>query len=270
MKFLLYMMFLSSFSCFSQNSNATKEVKEKQQAIVDEYLTNCALKYDYRILMFDRQACIDEGLKKDSTIAYLWQQKAMPLFKTRKYEAGMVFLDKAVKYDENRWLDYRAFIKCIFAKTYKDAIVDFEKCKEKFGNSYVMDHTYDFHIGLCYLQLNEFQKAEQIFKKDTDEQVKRLGEAHHLDLFYYGISLYEQLKYNEAIIIFDRALKQYPRFSDVKFYKSIAMIRASQPRELADLLIEEAKKDLNSGYTINEDQIYYEMYPYQIETLKNR
>ena len=43
--------------------------------------------------------------------------------------------------DENKWLDYRAFIKCIFAKTYKEAIIDFEKCKVKIGNSYIMDHT---------------------------------------------------------------------------------------------------------------------------------
>lgn len=270
MKPFIILFILITFNCNSQNSTATKEVKEKQKEIVDEYLNNCAKNYDYRILMDNWQECLDKGLEKDSTIAYLWQQKAMPLFKARKYEAGMVFLDKAVKYDEDNWLEYRAFIKCIFAKTYKDALVDFEKCKSKVGNSYIMDHSYDFHIALCYLQLNEFEKAETIFKQDTDEQSKRLGEAHHLDLFYYGISLYEQQKFKEAIAVFDRALKQYPQFSDVKFYKAIAMIRVGDPRGLAELLIEDSKKDLKAGYTINEDQIFYEMYPYQIEPLKNR
>ncbi len=47
------------------------------------------------------------------------------------------------------------------------------------------------------------------------------------------------------------------------------MIRAGQPRELADILIDEAKKDLENGNTINEDQIFYEMYPYQIRKLIN-
>jgi tetratricopeptide (TPR) repeat protein len=268
MKYLAGLFCLITISCNSQNSNLPQVDQEKQQAIIDEYLTNCATKYNYNYTMDKWQECLDKGLKKDSTIAYLWQQKAMPLFKARKYEAGMFFLDKAVKYDEDRWLDYRAFIKCIFAKTYKDAIVDFEKCKERVGNSYVMDHTYDFHIALSYLQLKEFEKAEKIFKKDTDEQAKKYEEAHHLDLFYYGISLYEQQKFKEAIAVFDRALKQYPQFSDVKFYKAIAMIRAGEPRELAELLIEDSKKDLEAGYTINEDQIFYEMYPYQIEKLK--
>lgn len=269
MKSLFILLCCITFSCNSQNSNLSQADKEKQQAIIDEYLTNCAAKYNYNFAMDRWQACLDEGLKKDSTIAYLWQQKAMPLFKARKYEAGMVFLDKAVKYDEDRWLEYRAFIKCIFAKTYKDAIVDFEKCKAKVGNSYVMDHTYDFHIALSYLQLNEFEKAEKIFKKDTDEQVKKNGEAHHLDLFYYGISLFEQQRFKEAIVVFDRALKQYPQFSDVKYYKALAMYRNNEPKEITDSLFKEAKADLEAGYTINEDQIYYEMYPYQIEKLKN-
>ena len=266
MKYLILFFYFITINCFSQNSNATKEVKENQQTIVDEYLTNCAVKYDYRLLMSDRQYCLDEGLKKDSTIAYLWQQKAMPLFKARKYEAGMVFLDKAVALDENKWLDYRAFIKCLFAKTYKEAIIDFEKCKAKIGNSYVMDHTYDFHIALCYLQLNEFEKAEKIFKTDTDFQKQNQGEAHYLDLFYYGISIFEQNRFEEAITVFDRALKEYPAFSDVKFYKALCLRKISKEAE-AKILFEESKKDLENGSTINEDQIYYEMYPYQIRQL---
>ena len=269
MKFVFVLFSLFSIFGFSQNSNASKEVQESQKLIIKEHLNDCAQQYDYRVLMSERQKCLDAGLAKDSTIAYLWQQKAMPLFKMRKYEAGMIFLDKAVKYDEKRWLDYRAFIKCIFVKSYKDAIIDFEKCKTFFGNTYVMDHTYDFHIALCYLQLNEFDQAEKIFKKDTDNQKKLLGEAHHLDLFYYGISLYEQNKFKESIEIFNRALKQYPEFSDVKFYKGIAMIRIGESKELANKLIEESKKDLEKGYTINEDQIFYEMYPYQIRKLIN-
>ena len=266
MKLLVSLFTLLSTYCYSQNSTASDQVKQKQEAIVKETIQKCYSKYNYRNEMAQWQACLDEGLAKDSTIAYLWQQKAMPLFKARKYEAGMVFLDKAVALDENKWLDYRAFIKCIFAKTYKEAIIDFEKCKVKIGNSYIMDHTYDFHIALCYLQLNEFEKAEKIFKKDTDFQKQNQGEAHYLDLFYYGVSIFEQNKFEEAIIVFDRALKQYPTFSDVKFYKALCLRKISKEAE-AKILFEESKKDLENGSTINEDQIYYEMYPYQIRQL---
>lgn len=259
--FYLCLGFLSCIS-FAQNSTASKEVKEKQEAIIEEFATNCAHKYSYNLPEW--QECLNRGLEKDSTIAYLWQQKAMPLFKARKYEAGMGFIDKAVRYDAKRYLDYRAFIKCIFAKTYREAIVDFEKCIALYGNNYVMDHTYQFHIALSYLQLNEFKKAEEIFKRDTDDQARKFGEAHYFDLFYYGISLYEQKKWEEAIVAFDQSLAQYPEFSDVKHYKAICLARQGKS-DASKALFEEAKKDLAAGYTINEDQIFYETYPYQIK-----
>jgi tetratricopeptide (TPR) repeat protein len=261
---ILILLFFSSFNSIAQSSSASKEVNEKQAAIVKECLLKCYSKYNYNNEMSQWQKCLDEGLAKDSTIAYLWQQKAMPLFKTRKYEAGMMFLDKAVYYDSQRWLDYRAFIKCIFAKTYKEAIIDFEKCKTVLGNSYVMDHTYDFHIALSYLQLNEFEKAEQIFKRDTEDQKSKFKEAHYLDLFYYAITLFEREKYEEANSVFDRSLVAYPNFADAKHYKAICLIYLNRAEE-SKLMFKESKEDLENGYTINEDQIHYETYPYQLK-----
>jgi hypothetical protein len=62
-------------------------------------------------------------------VAYLWQQNQCPIFKAKKYEVGMKYLDKAVKYNPERWQSYRAF-KMYFAKTYKESIIDFEDCKK--------------------------------------------------------------------------------------------------------------------------------------------
>jgi tetratricopeptide (TPR) repeat protein len=259
-KFILFTTLLFSLQCQSQTETAEIK-KNRQEAIIKEHLENGAWKH----IMSSKewQENIDNGLKKDSTIAYLWQQKAMPLFKMRKYEIGMTFIDKAVQYDEKRWQDYRAFIKCIFAKTYKEAIVDFEDCIKKFGNQYVQDHSYAFYMGISYLQLNEFKKAETIFKTDIEDQTKRMGEAHFLDLFYFGISKYEQQKWEEAIAEFDKSLKQYPNFSDVQFYKAICLARLGKNDE-AEIIFTKAKQDAKSGYTINEANAIYETYPYKI------
>ena len=148
---------------FTLFSFAQVSTKKAHDAVVEEFLTNCAEKHNYAFEMSEWQACLDQGLKKDSTVAYLWQQKAMPYFKCKKYEVGMQYLDKAVFYNKERWLSYRAFIKCIFAHTYKDAIKDFEECIKLYGDSYVMDHSFSFYIGICYLQLNEYEKAEKLF-----------------------------------------------------------------------------------------------------------
>jgi len=261
--FYFYPILLFSLKSNAQNSNANPSQKEAQQKIVDEYVHNCAKNYSF-YQMSELQECLDAGLKKDPTIAYLWQQKAMPLFKMKKYEAGMVFCNKAVEHDAQRWLSYRAFIKCIFAKTYREAIVDFEKCKEMAGNSYEMDHTYNFYIALSHLQLNEFVKAEEIFKTDIAEQIDSRGEAHFLDLFYYGITLYKQKKWEEAIEEFEKAIAQYESFSDAKVYKAFCLGRLGQEQGANDLLLE-AKTDAKNGYTINEDNMIHEVYPYKVK-----
>ncbi|MEO8935137.1 MAG: hypothetical protein ABI295_12600 [Xanthomarina sp.] len=240
-----------------------KIIKERQDAIIKEYLKNGAWNYSYNSKEW--QSEIDKGLAKDSTIAYLWQQKAMPLFKKRKYELGMDYLDKAVTYDPKNWLPYRAFIKCIFAKTYREAIKDFEACKESYGDSYVMDHTYNFHIALSYLQLNEFKKAEDIFEKDYEKQLSEHGKdwLHPVDLFYYGISKYEQEKYQEAINLFDLALEIHTQFSDVQYYKAWSLAKLEKFEE-AQKLMELAEANGKQGLSFNEDNAIYERYPYQV------
>lgn len=143
------------------------------------------------------QEILDEGLEADASISYLWQQKAMPLYKQGKYELGLPYLDKAVAYNRREYLSYRAFMQCIFAKNYTDAFKDFELCIAEQGNLFEMDHSYNFYIALSYLQLNKFEKAEIIFKEDinTFQKLKGADWVHHIDLFYHGISLFEQKKY---------------------------------------------------------------------------
>jgi tetratricopeptide (TPR) repeat protein len=251
----------------TQKNETAEEKKVRQEAIIKEHVYECADKINYTIMMNEYQDCLDAGLKKDSTIAYLWQQKAMPYYKARKYSVGKKFLDKAVQYDEKRWLSYRAFMKCIFSKDYNGAIADFETCVRNYGNSYEMDHTYFFYIGLSYLQLNEFKKAEEMFKKDIADQENKREEAHFLDLFYSGISKYEQQKWQEAIDEFDKSLKQYPNFSDVEFYKGICLMRLGKKDE-ATQIFTKAVKDAEMGFTINEDNAIYEKYPYQLKLKK--
>ncbi len=262
---------MALFSCQeTSTSNSTEQTitliqpdKKMQDSIISEHLKNGAWKHHY--YSQEWQSEIDKGLAKDSTIAYLWQQKAMPLFKKGKYEIGMEFIDQAVKYDREQWQDYRAFIKCIFAKTYRDAIIDFQDYKKRFGYSYVMDHSYDFYIGLSYLQLNEFKKAEEIFKKDYDYVLKNSGKSwlHHLDLFYYGISKYEQNDYEGAIELFSLALEKYPEFSDAQCYKAECLRKMGRVEE-GNALTKECRLNGENGYTINEDNSLYERYPYQI------
>jgi tetratricopeptide (TPR) repeat protein len=256
---------LLSHCAFTQKQSTINAMMTEQQ-ISKRFLENGAWKVSY--FSPEYQLYLDSAIAAKPTMAYLYQQKAMPYFKQRKYEAGMVILDKAIELDAKTHIDYRAFIKCIFSKTYKDAIVDFEASKKIKGeHNMVMDHSYDFYIGLCHLQSNEFTKALSFLERSIEHTRKASGETwvHHLELFYAGIALQELGKHRDAIDYFNGALKHYARFSDVKYYKAISLYRTGQ-LEVAEQLLIESRKDLEEGFTINEDNAIYEKYPYQIQS----
>jgi tetratricopeptide (TPR) repeat protein len=229
------------------------------------------IKHYYKVLSetplfsYKRQLYLDSLIHIKPDVASLWQQKAMPLFKQKKYELGMQYLDSAVKYDHStHWLEYRAFIKCIFQKSYKESIKDFELLRVQNGSSGVMDHSYDFYMGLCYLQMNDFENAEKYIQLSIDASINRIKEGHYIEYFYLGVVKMEKEEHENAIANFDQALKVYKHFSDAKYYKASCLIQLNKQDEALPILIE-AKQDVNDGYTINEDSAIYEEYPYQIK-----
>jgi tetratricopeptide (TPR) repeat protein len=210
----------------------------------------------------DRQHYLDSLLAITPENAYYWQQKSMPLFKQKKYETGMVYLDSAVLYDSNEWLDYRAFIKCIFQKSYAASIADFEGSKKLKGFNFVMDHSYDFYLGLCYLQMDKFAIADSFMQSSLRWADANFGEGHYIEYFYLGIVKMELNQDSLAISLFNRSLKIYPQFPDAQYYKAVCLKRQGHVNE-ALAVMTKALKNLNEGYSNNEDNAIYEEYPYQ-------
>lgn len=273
MKILMsLMLMITLFSCTSKSHHERSENQEQailmnsqevQDSIIEQHLNNGA--WTKGLYSREWQEEIDKGLAKDSTISYLWQQKAMPLYKQGKYELATMYIDQAVKYNRDEHQDYRAFMKCIFSKNYAASIIDFEDIIKRKGNSYVMDHSYYFYIALCKLQLNEFAEAEKIYSEDIANQIKSQGEdwVHYLDYFYYGVSKYELGKYEEAIEILEKVFPLYPEFAEAHYYKA-KCLRYLEKKEEALKTMQKAIDYGKKGYSVNEDNSIYEKYPYQV------
>jgi tetratricopeptide (TPR) repeat protein len=222
--------------------------------------------WNYSLGSAKHQLYLDSALRIMPTNAYYWQQKSMPLYKAGKYEVGSPFLDSAVKYDPEQWLEYRGFMKCIFEKNYKVALADLRKAKIKYGSKRaVMDHPYDFYIGLCHLQLNRPDSAEQYVTACIEDALKTRGEkwVHYNHLFYQGVIRFERENYRQAIESFDKTLALYPGFSDAEYYKALCLFELGQVQD-AYALMRKANDDHRQGYSMNEDNCKYEFYPYQV------
>lgn len=251
-------MVLFSFPSFGQVLELTNE------EIVNRFIKNGAWKYP--ITWPEWQVYLDSAIMLKPDYAYLYQQKALPYFRQGKYEVAIEILDKAVARDIQSYIDYRAYMKCIYGNHHKEAILDFIEAKKLKGEKgHVLDHSYDFYIGLCYIQLNEYDRAIEFLKKSIEDTEKTHGASwvHWLEYFYAGIAFQELQNHEEAIAHFDKSISNHKNFSDAKYYKVISLYKMKKYNEAKSLILE-CDFDFKAGYSMNVASSNYDRYPYQI------
>jgi tetratricopeptide (TPR) repeat protein len=262
LRFLFVLLFAPLLATAGENSPLQKKLTA-EDSILHHFLNEGAWKSP--LFSRERERCIDSALVLLPHNAYLWQQRSMPLFKQGKYEYGMPYLDSAVKYDPGHWMEYRAFMKCIFQKSYRSALADFDAAQAINGNIGVMDHPYDFYRALCYLQLNDFQAAESLLRKVIAATTASHGDAwvHYLHWFYLGIVRHEQEDYVGAAQYLDKCLKEYSQFSDALYYRARCHLKLGDTAT-ALVVAQKAQHAATEGRTFTEDNAFYEPYPYAI------
>lgn len=260
--FLFVLIIPIAFGCINAQPPVSETIIPEEE-ILDIYLVKGARKYSYLSKEWDDW--ISRGLEADSTIAYLWQQKALPYWKQKKYSQAIKFYDKAVELDPERWLSRLGFLKCIFAKDYPEALLDLIAATNTYGSIYEQDHSLKFYMGICHLQMDEYEKALGIMEETVSSEILVSGAewVHYLDYYYLGICHYELGNYEKAIMEFNNALQGYPTFSDAQYYKSISLKYLGK-HETAKALMKLGKLNHEKGNSFNEDSSVYEDYPYQI------
>ncbi|WP_300024290.1 hypothetical protein [uncultured Maribacter sp.] len=270
-KYVILLLFISSCNLSDRKEESGKDDKKVEKKVlsgIDSMRIREYVEKSFQSPMhsLEHQQYLDSALTIMPESAWLWQQKAMPLYKTRKYQLGEPFLEKAVEYDPEKYLDYSGFINCIFSKDYIKSISEFMRAKKEFGDGYVMDHTYNFYIGLDYLQLNKFSKAKEFLLLSKEQQFKDFPNdppqeaCHYLDWYYLGIADFELGNYKDAITSLEMSLKVYENFAEALYFKGRSMTKLGNEEGA-----EWEKKAFEYGdNTINEDNVIYEIYPYQL------
>ncbi|MET0638098.1 MAG: tetratricopeptide repeat protein [Chitinophagaceae bacterium] len=267
----LSILFLScliiSFSACSQNPVTTADCSNNhyRDSLVEHYIRNGAEKLP------DSYNNPRWGLYCDSVLmvcpntAEAYQLKAIPSLKGGDYETAFRLNDKAVELEPRNYLDYRAFLKCIFTKDYNGSITDFKEAEKLSPKGGLMDHSYSFFIGLCYMELGRYQDAEEYFKKDITMQTggDSLQLPHFNSLFYTGLLYYRMSQFSKAKKYLEDCVGVYEQHPEANYY--LAMIAGQEGNKAQKIrYLDIAKKALRNGYRLNEDNIYYANYPGQI------
>ena len=236
-----------------------------KDSLVLRYLANGAEQSRVSYMSPQWQLYCDSILMVCSNVAEAYQLKAIPFLKYGDMLNAMPLLDKAVFYDTLQYLPYRAFIKCIFAKDYAGAIADFEESTRRAGNAGVMDHTFAFYLGLCYLESGKSSEAVKYFTEDVKTQQTRTGssDAHLNSWLYQGIALLDIHQLDSAKASLAKCLAVYPQHPEGNYYMAIVHKSQGQPDD-ALRYMRATISALKAGYSMNEDNLYYVYYPRQI------
>ena len=81
--------------------------------------------------------------------------------------------------------------------------------------------------------------------------------------FIWGLFTMNYESIPQAQYYLDKALIEYPKFSDAQYYKGMCFLAQNNKTEAQNIMLK-AQENAKQGYSINEDDAYYESYPYQV------
>ena len=197
-------------------------------------------------------------------IAEAYQERGLAYLVSADTAQLFANIDKAVELDARRWLPYRGYLHCIYAKNYQKAIADFETAEQLMPNAFTMDHSFSFFLAMAYTGLGNFEKAETYFLKDIATQKRGAGQndIHYNTLLYFGIMHFLNNELDKSEIRLRECMQLYEQHPTANYYMSLILKATGNKQQAA--YFEKAKQFLQEGYRINEPNSHLVPYPYQV------
>jgi tetratricopeptide (TPR) repeat protein len=153
-----------------------------------------------------------------------YMSRSVPYNKTGQHAIGFAMLNKAVELAPILNLGYRAFVKLYMMHDYEGALLDCLRLDSltSYAKPGVWGEDMDMVIGLCYLQLNDFQKARFRFTNSINTVTKEVGKEWNSPraFLYLGITHMKEKAYSQAIKVLDELIQLNPNYSEAYYYKA--------------------------------------------------
>lgn len=193
-----------------------------------------------------------------------YMSRSIPYNKVGDHTTGFVMLNRAVELAPTLYLGYRAFVKLYMMHDYEGALHDCLRLDSltSYAKPGVWGEDMDMVIGLCYLQLNDLQKAHSRFTNSIDRITKENGKQWNSarTFLYLGITLMKEKAYSQAAHVLDELIQLNPNYSEAYYYKA-RCLSAQKDLKNAEATLEKCKQVFEKYGA--ERNPYFEL-PYQI------
>ncbi len=242
-----------SFKVFAQN--------DQQLEITDKLLDSLS-KYPQLTIQWDLYNKLYLEKYPNTHEAYI--NRSVAYNKTGEHATGFAFLNKAVELAPIQNLGYRAFVKLYMMHDYEGALQDCLRLDTltTYTKPGVWGEDIDMVIGLCYMQLNDFQKARLWFTSSIEKVTKEAGKEWNSPrvFLYLGITLIKQKAYSQAIQVLDELIQLNTNFHEAYYYIAQCYSALNDLKNARASL--EKCKQIYEKYRADKNP-YFEM-PYQV------
>ena len=210
------------------------------------------------------QALLDSAIKICLGYSTAYMEKSVAFNKTGDFYTGFLWLNKAVELDPLNHLGYRGWIRLRKLRDFDGAINDLQTLNKLTPNydDYVWGEHIYYLLGECHLGLNNIDSAIFYYEKYIHLATKKSGEEF-VDAYafvYLGICEFKKKRYTNALVNFNKALKQYGKCTEAEYYKALSLYYTNKKKQ-ALAVINQAKINFEAGY-YHKDK--YNEYIYQL------
>jgi tetratricopeptide (TPR) repeat protein len=207
------------------------------------------------------QEALDEALEIDSTFAFAYKVKSTAYLKSGDFLNWKKLIDLAVKYDTVGHLDYRGWCRYQFFRDYTGAIADIELLDKLVDHDIGYSVNGDYHLqiarALCYKALGQNDKAIQIIETQFEDPEYPIG---LYDCLHLGVLYLEKQEYDKALHYFAKQAEEND-LAENRYYSALAHKLNNNPTAYEEELILAHRKyqneeRMNEDYTEYADKIH--------------
>ena len=174
--------------------------------------------------------------KRENITAEDYHEWSVQNTKNGNYAIAIDKLEKAMELNPKEVSPYYGWVLLYYYRDYKKALTVLEQCDAFTPNFSDAPMGEDIHYlkGLCYMQMNNYQKANAEF----DNYINNLTSTHgedFVDVYTFvqkGRCLTELKHFEEAIESYNKAIKHYKNCTEAYYFKGLTQLKNNQ-KELA-------------------------------------
>lgn len=270
---ILMVAFLISSCNESRPIIYQKEYSQEEKLTLAESLSNGAGTDLYYQGAVGERMIIWEGLEHNPQGAWGWREIGVPYLKRGFAHEAHKYYSKAIEYDPEEWLGYKAYCWLYFYRDYETAIQELDRF-DAFTPDFVdypQATSVDFMRGVAYLRLDQLDKALEYLEKHMKDEKKNTG-AEYIepkDYLMLGVAWYKKEEYSKALEVIDEGLLHNNSTADLYYYRALVSSKLKREKEATQYLDKAEFYIANGGKNIRPYvEEFYAVYQQDVEKLR--